>query len=76
MKPHLNKIPIEVRRGFDILIKDVKPRSILSDHEGSFVSKEFSTYLDKLQIPLSVYAVSDHHALGIIASFARRIKQY
>jgi len=72
--PIKDKTPVEVRRGFDILIKDVKPRSILSDHEGSFVSKEFSTYLDKLQIPLNVNAVSDHHALGIIDNFARRIK--
>jgi hypothetical protein len=52
----------------------VKPRSILSDHDSSFLSKEFTEHLDKLQIPLNVNAISDHHALGIIDNFAKRIK--
>ena len=72
--PIKEKTPVEVKRGFEILTKGVKPRSIISDHEGSFISKEFTAYLDKLQIPLNVNAISDHHALGIIDNFARRIK--
>ena len=38
------------------------------------LSKDFTEHLDKLQIPLNVNAISDHHALGIIDNFAKRIK--
>ena len=71
--PMKEKTPNEVKQAFDKLIKDVKPRTILSDHDGS-LSKDFTEHLDKLQIPLNVNAISDHHALGIIDNFAKRSK--
>ena len=52
--PMKEKTPNEVKQAFDKLITHVKPRSILSDHDGAFLSKEFSEHLDKLQIPLKV----------------------
>jgi transposase InsO family protein len=72
--PMKEKTPNDVKIAFDKLIQYVKPRSILSDHDSSFLSKEFTEHLDKLQIPLNVNAISDHHALGIIDNFAKRIK--
>ena len=54
--------------------KFTKPRCIISDHDAAFLSNEFSSYLDKLQIPLNVNALGDHHVLGIIDNFAKRIK--
>ena len=33
------------------------------------------SYLDNLQIPLNVNALGDHHAVGIIDNFAKRIKE-
>ena len=56
------------------MTKCVKPRCIISDHDPAFLSNEFSSYLDKLQIPLNVNALGDHHVLGIIDKFAKRIK--
>ena len=50
--PMKEKTPNEVTQAFDKLIKAVKPRTILSDHDGSFLSKDFTEHLDKLQIPL------------------------
>ena len=52
----------------------VKPRSILSDNESAFMTESFQLVLDKHRIALSQNVVGDHHALGIIDSFARRIK--
>ena len=72
--PMKEKTPHGVQQAFDKLIQNVKPRSILSDHDSSFLSKDFTEHLNKLQIPLNVNAISDHHALGIIDNFAKRIK--
>ena len=52
----------------------VKPRSILSDNEAAFLTQPFQTVLDKHRIALNQNVVGDHHALGIIDNFARRIK--
>ena len=52
----------------------VKPRTILSDNESAFLTEPFQTVLDKHEIALRQNVVGDHHALGIIDNFARRIK--
>ena len=52
----------------------VKPRSILSDHEAGFLIDPFQKLINKYNIALSVNALHDHHALGIIDNFARRLK--
>jgi len=72
--PLLNKEANTVKEAFIKMTKIVKPRSIISDHDSAFLSKEFTSYLDKLQIPLNVNAIGDHHVLGIIDNFAKRIK--
>ena len=71
-----DKTPEEVSRAFDEILKRArdKPRSILSDQEGSFLSKLFEAKLDSYKIPLNTNATGDHHALGIIDNFAKRIK--
>jgi len=72
--PILNKDALTVKDAFIQITKFVKPRCIIADHDSAFLSHEFSTYLDKLQIPLNINALGDHHALGIIDNFAKRIK--
>jgi hypothetical protein len=52
----------------------VKPRSILSDHEAGFLIDPFQKLLNKYNIALNVNALHNHHALGIIDNFARRLK--
>ena len=52
----------------------VKPRSILSDNESAFMTNQFQAVLDDEKIALSQNVVGDHHALGIIDSFARKVK--
>jgi transposase InsO family protein len=51
-----------------------KIRIIISDNEGSFQSKIFEKYLDEKSIILSMNALNDHHVLGIIDNFAKRLK--
>ena len=58
-----------------MLTKIFKPRSIISDHDGAFTSNIFQKYLDQLKIPLTLNALGDHHALGIIDNFAKRLKE-
>ena len=70
----LSKNEVDVKKALINIFKDDTPRSILSDHEGAFLSKNITSFLDDLKIPLNVNATSDHHALGIIDNFARRIK--
>ena len=52
----------------------VKPRSILSDHEAGFLNDPFQQLMNKYNIALSVNSLHDHHVLGIIDNFARRLK--
>jgi hypothetical protein len=74
IQPMLSKNEVDVKKALINIFKEAKPRSILSDHEGAFLSKNITSFLDGLKIPLNVNATSDHHALGIIDNFARRIK--
>ena len=53
---------------------EVTPRSILSDHEAGFLIDPFQQLLNKYNIALNVNALHNHHALGIIDNFARRLK--
>ena len=72
--PLISKDGNTVKEAFIKMTKFVKPRCIISDHDPAFLSNEFSSYLDKLQIHLNVNALGDHHVLGIIDNFAKRIK--
>ena len=74
IQPMLNKDDITVKQSIIKIFKEAKPRSILSDHDSAFLSKVVTSYLDGLKIPLNINALGDHHALGIIDNFAKRIK--
>ena len=52
----------------------VQPRSMLSDHEAGLFQEPFQLLLKKHNIALNVNSLHDHHALGIIDNFARRLK--
>ena len=74
--PLINKDGNTVKAPFIKVTKFVKPRCMIADHDAAFLSKEFSSYLDKLQIPLNVIALGDHRVLSIIDNFAEESKQY
>ena len=74
IQPMINKDDITVKQSIIKIFKESKPRSILSDHDSAFLSKVVTSYLDGLKIPLNINALGDHHALGIIDNFAKRIK--
>jgi hypothetical protein len=63
-----------VLQGFRELIKHEKPRTILSDHEPAFIGNEFYEYLKKKEIVLNVNKLGDHHALGILDNFVKKLK--
>ncbi len=69
-----NKDDITVKQSISNIDKEANPRCILSDHDSEFRGKVVISYLDCLQIPLNINALEDHHALGIIGNFAKRIK--
>jgi transposase InsO family protein len=74
-QPMRTKMVTEVESAFlKIITESNKPNIILSDHEGAFLSNSFDRLLMSRKIILNVNIVGDHHALGIIDSFARRIK--
>ena len=53
---------------------DHLPKDIMSDHDSAFQGGIFQDQLDKYQITSNTYIKGDHNALGIIDSFAKRIK--
>lgn len=52
----------------------VKPRSILSDQDAAFFNEPFQKIMNKHNIALNMNTLHDHHALGIIDNFAKRLK--
>ena len=48
--------------------------SLFSDNDASFLSNSFSSMLDHKRIAFNVNTINDHHSLGIIDSFAKRLK--
>ena len=50
------------------------PHSLFSDNDSAFLSNSFSSMLDKKKIAFNVNTINDHHSLGIIDSFAKRLK--
>lgn len=53
---------------------DLKPFIIMSDNDSSFLGERFQTLLEKYKIIHSTNIKGDHHALGIIDSFAKKLK--
>ena len=50
------------------------PASLFSDNDASFLSKSFSSMLDRKKIAFNVNTLNDHNSLGIVDSFAKRLK--
>ena len=58
-----------------ILTKNkVRPKSMLGDQDSAFLQGPFEAYTDKEGIAVSTNALKDHHALGIIDNYAKRLK--
>jgi hypothetical protein len=53
---------------------NVAPRSMISDQDRAFIQGAFQKMADKHKIALTMNALKDHRALGIIDNFAKRIK--
>jgi hypothetical protein len=51
-----------------------KPKSMLGDKDRAFLQGPFEKFTDKEGIVVNTNALKDHHALGIIDSYARRVK--
>lgn len=71
-----NKDVSDCMRAFEEILASAngKPHSIFSDNDSAFLSKTFSSMLDKNQIAFNVNTIDDHHALGIIDAFAKKLK--
>jgi len=73
--PLKEKSSVDVEKGFEHIIKHGgKPRLILSDQDSTFLSNPFQAYMRSKDIILNANALGDHHALGIIDNFAKRLK--
>ena len=75
-----NKDNINVFESFQQFIKDsniekYKPTMIMSDHDSTFTSTQFKEILNKYDIIQKLNIKDDHHALGLIDSFARTLKK-
>jgi hypothetical protein len=63
-----------------VALKDIvkrsgaKPKSMLGDQDRAFLQGPFEKYTDKEGIAVNTNALKDHHALGIIDGYARRVK--
>lgn len=69
-----NKDAPDCVRAFEQILKSAVPDSLFSDNDSAFLSKSFVSLLDHNKIAFNVNTLNDHHSLGIIDSFAKRIK--
>ena len=57
-----------------IAFSHVQPRSIICDNDAAFQQLIFQKLLEMKNIAINYNALHDHHVLGIIDNFARRLK--
>ena len=57
-----------------IMEHKIKPKLIISDSDAAYFSKDFQAVLNENKIILDAVVVGDHHAMGIIDNFAKRLK--
>ena len=70
-----NKDAPDCIKAFESMISNNNiPASLFSDNDSAFLSTSFSSMLDRKRIAFNVNTLNDHHALGIIDSFAKRLK--
>ena len=60
---------------FKLILKKDVPFSILSDHDSSFLSKDFQKLISDNNIAYNVNTLNDHKALSIIDRFAKTLKK-
>lgn len=80
--PMKNKDSINVYSSFEKFIKNSNIKKytessftkLMSDNDSSFMTKEFQELLQKNNIIHDPNTLNDHHALGLIDSFARILK--
>ena len=74
-QPMKNKDAPDCIKAFENMISSNNtPASLFSDNDASFLSKSFSSMLDKRRIAFNVNTLNDHNSLGIVDSFAKRLK--
>ena len=76
-----NKDNINVFESFKQFTKDsniekYKPTILMSDNDSTFTNSQFREILDKHDIMFQPNKSNDHHALGLIDSFARTLKRH
>ena len=57
-----------------IMEHKVSPRVLISDSDSAYTGKLFEQVLDENKIVLDTVTIGDHHAMGIIDNFAKRLK--
>ena len=74
-QPMKNKDVPDCMKAFENMIStNNTPASIFSDNDSAFLSKSFSSMLDRKKIAFNVNTLNDHRSLGIVDSFAKRLK--
>ena len=75
-EPMLYKDSEAVTKAFARILafNKVQPRSIISDNDAAFQKLIFQKLLELKEIAINYNALHDHHVLGIIDNFARRLK--
>ena len=74
-QPMKNKDAPDCIKAFENMISagDV-PHSLFSDNDSAFLSNSFFQCLIVKRIAFNVNTINDHHSLGIIDSFAKKLK--
>ena len=57
-------------------LKKYKPTTLMSDHDSTFTNSKFKEILKENEIFQTLNIKDDHHALGLIDSFARTSKKH
>ena len=74
--PMKNKDIVNTSKAMQQIIKQAgqSPYEIMSDQDSSFLGDQFQEVLNEHNISFNPYIKGDHNALGIIDSFAKRLK--
>ena len=75
-EPMLHKDSEAVTKAFARILafNKVQPRSIISDNDTAYQNIMFQKFLELKEIAINYNALHDHHVLGIIDNFAKRLK--
>lgn len=74
VEPMKTKSIDDTTSALEKIINHIRPFIIISDNDSSFLGEKFQTLLDKYKIIHNTNIIGDHHALGIIDSFAKKLK--